>query len=235
MVDIWSSGIILFAMICGYLPFDDNNNDVLYKKIASGDFKIPNFISDKAKDLIRRILNTDPQKRYNIMQIRNHQWFNLTTPSINEGLLLHIHKIPIDEVIIKKLEDYGFPKEECYQNIILNKHDHITTTYYLILKKMIREGKTSVADLISKEFIEFIHDHKNLLEYQSKNKAAELPNKEKKEEREKIGSSTTLKDNISTNKESKESFNKSMKTDNKSTKNEENKEIEKFKKKNRNY
>lgn len=45
-VDIWSSGITLFAMLCGYLPFEDANTSVLYKKIIQGKFVIPEFLSD---------------------------------------------------------------------------------------------------------------------------------------------------------------------------------------------
>ena len=98
-VDIWSCGIILFAMICGYLPFDDTNNDVLYKKISSGDYKIPSFVSEKAKDLMKKILTTDPNKRVTIQQIKNHPWFNLTNYTINEGLLLHVYSIPVEFII----------------------------------------------------------------------------------------------------------------------------------------
>ena len=94
-VDIWSCGIILFAMVCGFLPFDDTNNEILYKKIASGDYKIPNFVGEKIRDLIKRILNTDPNKRFTIQQIKNHSWFNIINSSLNEGLLLHIYKIPV--------------------------------------------------------------------------------------------------------------------------------------------
>ena len=47
-VDIWSSGIILFAMICGYLPFEDPDTATLYKKILKGEFTIPSFISADA-------------------------------------------------------------------------------------------------------------------------------------------------------------------------------------------
>jgi 5'-AMP-activated protein kinase catalytic alpha subunit len=47
-------------MICGYLPFEDQNTTVLYKKIMQGEFKIPSFISDKGKILLRGILNKDP-------------------------------------------------------------------------------------------------------------------------------------------------------------------------------
>ena len=37
-VDIWSCGVIMFALICGYLPFEDPNTSALYKKIIAGDF-----------------------------------------------------------------------------------------------------------------------------------------------------------------------------------------------------
>lgn len=75
-VDIWSCGVILFAMICGYLPFEDPNTSCLYKKILAADYHTPNFISDSAKDLLSKILNTDPDTRFNIDQIRDHPWFN---------------------------------------------------------------------------------------------------------------------------------------------------------------
>ena len=69
-VDIWSCGVILFATICGYLPFEDPNTAMLYKKILAGDYTCPKYISAEAKDLIGCILNTDPEKRYTISQIR---------------------------------------------------------------------------------------------------------------------------------------------------------------------
>lgn len=38
LVDIWSSGVILFALLCGYLPFEDQNTSLLYKKILNGEY-----------------------------------------------------------------------------------------------------------------------------------------------------------------------------------------------------
>ena len=46
--DLWSSGIILYAMLCGYLPFEDSNTAELYKKIISSPLKMPEFLSERA-------------------------------------------------------------------------------------------------------------------------------------------------------------------------------------------
>jgi len=65
-VDIWSMGIIMFALVCGYLPFEDPNTSVLYKKIIAGDFTIPKFVSSEARELMKGIMTTDPAKRLSI-------------------------------------------------------------------------------------------------------------------------------------------------------------------------
>ena len=76
--DIWSCGIILYAMTCGYLPFEDPNTNKLYKKILNCDYLLPGFISQNCKDLIRKILNTDPKLRITSTEIKNHPWFQIT-------------------------------------------------------------------------------------------------------------------------------------------------------------
>ena len=59
-------------MICGYLPFEDPNTSKLYKKILAGEYECPKFISNEARDLIRGILTTDPEKRITLAQIKSH-------------------------------------------------------------------------------------------------------------------------------------------------------------------
>lgn len=50
--DIWSSGVVFYAMVCGYLPFEDQNTKKLYQKILKADYKLPSYLSEEAKDLI---------------------------------------------------------------------------------------------------------------------------------------------------------------------------------------
>ena len=100
-----------------------------------------------------------------IHHIKNHPWFNLINPKINvnEGLLIKVVVIPIDEDLVTKMEEFSYKKEVVRANVLANKLNHITTTYYLLLQEKIRKGIPSVADLKSSEFITYINDQCNLL------------------------------------------------------------------------
>ena len=74
-IDIWSTGIILYAMICGYLPFEDKNHDILFEKILQCKVEYPPFLSHEVKDLLKKILVVDPKKRIDIQGIKKHSFF----------------------------------------------------------------------------------------------------------------------------------------------------------------
>ncbi|KAL6944962.1 hypothetical protein ACO0QE_002404 [Hanseniaspora vineae] len=79
--DIWSCGIILFAMLAGYLPWDDDptnpeGDDIakLYMYITQTPLKFPEYIAPVPRDLLRRILVPNPKTRLSVRQIEQHQW-----------------------------------------------------------------------------------------------------------------------------------------------------------------
>ena len=152
-VDIWSAGVILYAMVCGYLPFDDPDTQLLYRKIMNGDYSIPSHVSPEGKQLIKAILNTDPESRFTIEQIRSHPWYKLYTPTEPQGIIFGYHKVSIDENILAQVSNYGYDPEDARKNLNNNKHNKMTTLYYLLMLKAAKNGYTSSADVNNPGFM----------------------------------------------------------------------------------
>ena len=121
--DIWSLGIVLFAMVAGYLPFDDENTEVLYQKIVNGKFKLPHGLSKELVDLLSRIININPEKRSSLIGITNHPWCvkmktSLAGKSSNCCLnKKHENDEELDDSIIKMLSKSGYEEMKLIQSI----------------------------------------------------------------------------------------------------------------------
>ncbi|XP_068144702.1 uncharacterized protein Sik3 isoform X1 [Drosophila tropicalis] len=74
--DIWSLGVVLYALVCGALPFDGKTILELKSRVVLGKFRIPFFMSQECEHLIRNMLVVEPDRRYAIKQIIKHRWLS---------------------------------------------------------------------------------------------------------------------------------------------------------------
>lgn len=78
-IDAWSSGVILYTMLYGQLPFEGSNQNQMFQKVLAGDFSFKDdvaCVSKDAKDLICKLLNPDPCQRYSMADAMEHPWLS---------------------------------------------------------------------------------------------------------------------------------------------------------------
>jgi len=136
LADIWSIGVILFALVSGFLPFEDPNTSVLYRKILSGEYKTPKWLSNDVKDLIRKILEIEPKKRFRINDIRKHTWFNAVHENdVPKEYLTSNDSVAIRNEAIKAVTDSGMDYKQILDQVNNNSCNSQTATFYLYEQK----------------------------------------------------------------------------------------------------
>lgn len=76
--DLWSIGVILYILLCGYPPFNGATDDMIIQKVKSGKYRVDDdewqTISDDAIDLVSKLLEYNPSKRINAAEALQHKW-----------------------------------------------------------------------------------------------------------------------------------------------------------------
>ena len=169
LADVWSSGIVLFGMLAGFLPFSDKNDDVNKNQVIKGEIKFPDFFPDLVTDLLKHMLDVDPMTRYTLQEIKDHPWFNSNDYILIPGIIIDYNIIPVDEKILNLCVTYNKDKNEVFDSVRNNKHDSNSALYYLLVKKLKKKGFKSVSDLCSDDFIDYILDEHNLINQEENN------------------------------------------------------------------
>ncbi|XP_019177186.1 PREDICTED: CBL-interacting serine/threonine-protein kinase 7-like [Ipomoea nil] len=81
--DAWSCGVILFAFLAGYLPFDDSNISNMYRAIRSRAFQFPDWITKPTRSIIFRLLDPNPVTRMSIEELMKLPWFKKSSSVID--------------------------------------------------------------------------------------------------------------------------------------------------------
>lgn len=167
-VDIWSLGVVLYVLVCGYLPFEAQVFNQLRAQIINGSFKTPFFLSADCKNLIDGMLTLDPEKRIKMNDIINHKWLqcdtdynmlsNITDVGLNlnelaiykdfRNLVDKIEQISInefepDEFVLLEISKYGLNIHEIINSVRNNEFDSNAAIYYLLESKLATNNNTN--------------------------------------------------------------------------------------------
>ncbi|XP_057279906.1 maternal embryonic leucine zipper kinase isoform X2 [Pezoporus wallicus] len=136
--DIWSMGVLLYALLCGYLPFDDDNVMAVYRKIMRGKYSIPKWLSPSSTLLLNQMLQVDPKKRITVKHLLNHPW-------LMQGYSDAVQwqsKYPLghlDEDCVTELSVFHKQSRESILELISEwKYDQMSATYLLLQSKKAR-------------------------------------------------------------------------------------------------
>ncbi|XP_064547230.1 serine/threonine-protein kinase BRSK2 [Drosophila montana] len=144
--DVWSCGVILYALLVGALPFDDDNLRQLLEKVKRGVFHIPHFVPPDCQSLLRGMIEVNPDRRLTLAEINRHAWvtaggkgeLELELPMME---VVQTHVIPtataVDPDVLNAICSLGCFKEKdkLLQELLSASHNTEKVIYFLLLER----------------------------------------------------------------------------------------------------
>ncbi|CAK77224.1 unnamed protein product (macronuclear) [Paramecium tetraurelia] len=150
--DIWSCGIILYVMLCGFLPFENDNTKKLYEMIKYEEYDQPKNVSFFAQDLLKKLLVKDPYNRIGFDGIKQHQFYKSVVVQINQVITNY------DTLTLKMLLELGYDVNSIYDQVKEQKHNSQTTLFWLLKIKA------------SHQYSNYLCQRRQILQYNRQNK-----------------------------------------------------------------
>jgi len=148
--DVWSCGVILYALLVGALPFDDDNLRQLLEKVKRGVYHIPHFVPPECQSLLRGMIEVNPEKRMTLAEIHRHTWVVAGSAGCRGGELelelpmmsvVQTHILPTeddcDPDVLQAITSLGCFKDrkKLIQELLNPNHNTEKVIYFLLLDR----------------------------------------------------------------------------------------------------
>ncbi|XP_071974175.1 serine/threonine-protein kinase BRSK2 isoform X5 [Engystomops pustulosus] len=155
--DIWSCGVILFALLVGALPFDDDNLRQLLEKVKRGVFHMPHFIPPDCQNLLCGMIEVDPIKRLTLETIQKHSWYiggkNEPEPEQAVPRKVQMGSLPsledVDPDVLDSMHSLGCfrDRNKLLQDLLSEEENQEKMIYFLLLDRKERYPSQEDEDL----------------------------------------------------------------------------------------
>ncbi|XP_047410330.1 sperm motility kinase 4A-like [Sciurus carolinensis] len=129
--DVWSLGVLLYAMLTGRCPFAASTDGKVKRLIRRGTYHIPQHVSEDAQRLIRDILTINPRQRPTIDQVLGHPWLTRGEEASASPACEALPKLP-DPEILTKMVCLGFDHYHTWVSVVSRKFNHAMATYRIL-------------------------------------------------------------------------------------------------------
>jgi serine/threonine protein kinase len=148
--DIWSSGILLYAMVTATLPFDDDDVSVLFKKIVTQEIVYPTFLSPDLVNLLQRMLMKNPADRITLDGIKHHEWF--AEAQYESLFAMHLGEKSTESIVDAELVDQmtrlGIETAALRQQLMLGVFDELTAMYRILRRERLTNSMKELLALL---------------------------------------------------------------------------------------